>query len=75
MIRTLLVATAALGLAADLPARAAPPCKDATGKIVKCSARPGAKKATARPATNTVIVKKKVKPGVTDTTGHTSYKW
>lgn len=75
MIRTLLLATAALGLAAGLPARAAPPCRDATGKIVKCSARPGVKKTAARPAAQTVIGKKKVKPRVTDTTGRVSYKW
>ena len=75
MIRTLLLATAALGLAVGLPARAAPPCKAATGKIAKCSAKPGAKKMAARPAMQTVIAKKKVKPRVTDTTGRASYKW
>jgi hypothetical protein len=75
MIRTLLLATAALGLAAYLPAHAAPPCKTATGKIVKCSAKPGAKKMAAHPAMQAVIAKKKVKPRVTDTTGRVSYKW
>jgi hypothetical protein len=74
MIRTLLLATAVLGLAVGLPTRAAPPCKAATGKIVKCSAKPGVRKMAARPATQTVIAKK-VKPRVTDTTGRASYKW
>lgn len=45
MIRSIVMATAALTLAAGAPAFAAAPCKDAKGKFVKC---PAAKPAPTR---------------------------